>query len=196
MNEPMSLRGYALDILNNLDNPNYVPPAVTPYVPPTPKLPAFYVMPARKVHKVYTVPPVGAPSKMSPEARRELDEFLASVDEVDESEPLLETAHEARKHAEKHFTRIDEVHKIAQRDVEKAGVMRDTFRFKEVIPDADEAKAKLRSLAIQEKFAVPDTLARNMQALCSYYNNKEQGKRFKTERAGGTTSMLIIWRTR
>lgn len=138
------------------------------------------------------VPPTPRPSRPIPD---DLREILDSVD-LDEDDPLVESALAAHNHAEKCFVRIDEVTKIARSNVDKARTIRDTFRYKEVIPDPQEAKAKLRSLAIQEKFAVPDALSRNMQALCSYYNNKEHGKRFKTERAGGATSMLIIWRTR
>jgi hypothetical protein len=199
MNEPLGLRDFTRQMLDNIDNPSYVQPTFAPHIPTPQHIPmhARYVLPARKEHKVYTIPTMSTPSTMSPEARKGLDEFLGAVDVADVDEPAFESAREARNHTEKHFARIDEVNRVANfASKEKANAIRDAFRYKEVIPDGEEAKTKLRSLAIQEKFAVPNSLARNMQALCSYYNNKEGGKRFKTERAGGTTSMLIIWRTR
>lgn len=175
MNEPLNLREAANQLLHDLEDPNYVPPD-------------------RPTRTVSSAPEQDAPKRVLPD---DLRAMLDGLDVSDMDERVIESAREARGHVEKHFVRIDEVNRIATTaSKEKANALRDEFRYKEVIATPQEAKAKLRSLAIQEKFAVPDVLSRNMQALCSYYNGKEHGKRFKTERAGGATSMLIVWRTR
>jgi hypothetical protein len=152
-------------------------------------------MPARKEHKVYTIPTAGTPSVMSPEARKSLDAFLAAVDTpVDDT--TVTSALTAHDHAALHFQRVDAVNKLAQTSAAKADAIRDSYKYKEVIRNGTDAKAKLRSMAIQEKFVVPDEVARNMQSLVSYHNQKPEGKRYKTARVNGPTSMLMVWRTR
>lgn len=187
-----TLRDYVVDSLSNLDNPNYVPPALEPYVPPNA---VNYFPRLRKTHKVYTVPPAGAPSVLSPEAKQMLDEFLASVEgPVDDA--ILESASVANEGGLLWYKRAKEVDEIAQQSVERADQMRDEFRYKEVMATPAEAIAKLNEIPVQGRFVVPDHMAHNMQALVSKRNKKEHGKRFKTARVNGDKSFLQVWRTR
>ena len=149
---------------------------------------------APRVAQPRMTPKTTEPPKVSAEWRAILDSLYSDLHNVDER--LVQTALAAHDHAALHFQRMDAVNKIAETNVAKADALRDAYKYKEVIRNGTDAKAKLRSMAIQERFVVPDEVARNMQALVSYHNQKPEGKRYKTARIGGPTSMLEVWRTR
>jgi hypothetical protein len=132
--------------------------------------------------------------KISPDIAAILDSL------IDLNEPLpddtLQAAIEAGTHLHGQTVRTQELEEIAAINRNRVFEKRDAVRAGERIDDPALAKAKLRELAIHQKFIVPDVLARNMAALCSYYNNKPSDKRFKTERIDGPASPLLIWRTR
>lgn len=187
-----SLRGYVMDSLTNLDNPHYVPPAIESYVPPNQNA----IMPIyHKAPKVYTMPPVGAPSVLSPEWRETLNDLFAGLEGPVEP-AILESASIANEGGLLWYKRAKEVEDMAKDSVERADQMRDEFRYKEVMATPAEAIAKLNEIPVQGKFVVPDHMAHNMQALVSKRNQKEHGKRFKTARVSGDKSFLQVWRTR
>ena len=72
-----------------------------------------------------------------------------------------------------------------------AQAMRDQHKGKDLIRASVDAKGKLKELKYRESFLVPDALARNMQALVSYHNQKLDGKRFKTKRVGNDQTLEI-----
>lgn len=129
------------------------------------------------------------------EWRSILDDLYAGL-ETPPDDRVVDSALAASDHAKLHFERVNAIERMAKNNREEVKNVRDMFRYKEVIRQPAEAKAKLKSMAIQERFLVTDEMARNMQSLCSYHNNKPNGKRYKTERIGGSASMLAVWRTR
>ena len=187
----MTLREFAQDALNNLDNPNYVPPELPPYVPPTPELPLQYLTPKRELPKVWTS---GDPSVMSTEWRQALDNLFAGLDSIEPE--IVESATSASEGNRGHYERALTLHLIGKENVAKVAELRDAHRYKEVMATPAAAIAKLNELKVQEKFVVPDHMAHNMQALISKRNQKEHGKRFKTSRVNGDKSFLQVWRTR
>jgi len=69
--------------------------------------------------------------------------------------------------------------------------MRDAYKGKDMARTSVDAKTRLKELKYRESFIVPDVLARNMQALVSYHNQKKDGKRFKTKRVGNDRALEI-----
>jgi hypothetical protein len=132
--------------------------------------------------------------KISPDIAAILDSL------IDLNEPLpddtLQAAIEAGAHLHGQTVRTQELEEIAAINRNRVFEKRDAVRTGELITDPALAKAKLKTLAVQEKFMVPDVLARNMSVMCSYYNNKPNDKTFKTSRTDGPTSPMLIWRTR
>ena len=158
---------------------------------------ARHTMPffTHKEHEVYTIPPVGAPSKMSPEARKALDDFLDATSAPIEPE-IVESAASASEGNRERYERARELSRIADENVAKVAELRDAHRYKDVMATPAAAIAKLNEIPVQGKFVVPDHMAHNMQALISKRNQKENGKRFKTSRVNGDKSFLQVWRTR
>ncbi len=76
-----------------------------------------------------------------------------------------------------------------------AHAMRDEHKGKDLIRASVDAKTRLKELKYRESFLVPDALAHNMQSMISYYNKKEDGKRFKSRRIGNENALEIM-RTR
>lgn len=168
-----TLRATTKQFFAQLEDPTYVAPRVAQ---------------PRLQRETPTLPNVSA------EWRTILDDLYAGLNNIDER--TVESALAAHDHTALHFQRMDAVNKLAAVNVAKADALRDAHKYKEVIRNGTEAKAKLRSMAVQERFCVPDEVAHNMQALVSYHNKKPEGKRYKTERINGATSMLVVWRTR
>lgn len=73
-----------------------------------------------------------------------------------------------------------------------AHAMRDEHKGKDLIRASTQAKDRLKELKYRESFIVPDALAHNMQSMISYYNKKEDGKRFKSRRIGNENALEIM----
>jgi hypothetical protein len=194
--QPQSLRAYARDLLDNLDNLQYVAPTFAPYTPPTPKLPPYFSpLHRRTPAKVYTIPAVGTPSVLSPSMRKTLDDLFDGLDDpVDEH--LLTSAQTAATHISDTAAKIDVLQDIAKRNRAEVSDIRDNYKNKDLLRTPREAIDRLNELKVQEKFLIPDAMAHNMQALVSKRNQKVDGKRFKTKMIVSATPVLQVWRTR
>lgn len=119
-----------------------------------------------------------------------LDEYLRQPVEQDLQE--LAQASEKMRVYNKELAVIDDLrerrsHAVA--DEYKARTMN-------IIIVGKEARDRLKTLKVSEVFNVDESLADNMQKLCSYYNAKEDGPRFKTRRAPSNHQVLQIKRIR
>jgi hypothetical protein len=143
------------------------------------------------------------PHKMSgvlPQAKREMSElsktkyadFFDGLDDMELPDATIDAVmanREIDRRINASATFINEVaenrtHLLAQS-------MRDQRKGKDVIRASVEAKGKLKELKYRESFCVPDALAHNMQSMISYYNQKIDGKRFKSKRVGEDRALEI-----
>jgi len=137
---------------------------------------------------------------MSPETRAKYADFLDWVDEFMKS-PVkhdLQELQEIAKSNEKMraynkelaiIENLSENRSVAAAQAYKARTMN-------IIADGKEARDRLKTLKVSEVFNVDDSLADNMQKLCSYYNAKGSGPRYKTRRAPSNNQVLQIKRIR
>jgi len=88
-------------------------------------------------------------------------------------------------------TGAQEIEDIAKVNALRADAIRESRGGKDRVRTSAEAKVKLQELKYRQSFYVPDALARNMQALVSYYNGKPDGKRFKTKRVSNDQTLEI-----
>ena len=128
----------------------------------------------------------------TPEWRAILDDLYSGMETPDIFASALEASESLRTHA----PNINKLLDVAGHNQPKADAMRDAVRVKDLPRTSKEALEKLKALKVQEVFAVPDELATRIQSACSYYNNKPDGKRFKTRRAPSNNSVLQIKRIR
>lgn len=142
------------------------------------------------------------PHKMSgvlPEPNREMSELSRTkyayiFDGLDDMELPTATidAIMANKAIDQRIrTGAQEIEDIAKVNALRADAIRESRGGKDRVRTSAEAKAKLQELKYRQSFYVPDALARNMQALVSYYNGKPDGKRFKTKRVSNDQTLEI-----
>ena len=134
---------------------------------------------------------------MSPETRAKyafffdgLDEYLRAPDDIVTSE-----LKDAAKHTHAH---LEEYAKVQELRETRSHAVADAYRARNsrIITDMDEARGQLKALRVGDVMNADDRLTERVQRLCSYYNGKDDGKRFKTRHAPSNPSVLQIKRIR
>lgn len=136
---------------------------------------------------------------MTPETRAKYAEFLDWVDEFMKS-PVkhdLQELQEIAKSNEKmraYNKELAIIEDLRSRNHQAADEYK--ARTMNIIIVGKEARDRLKTLKVSEVFNVDEALIDNMQKLCSYYNAKESGPRYKTRRAPSNNQVLQIKRIR
>jgi len=144
-----------------------------------------------------------SPHKMSgvlPQIRREMSElsrtkyayFFDGLDDMDLPEATLKTLSPNKEIVNRIRVGSKELEDIAGVNALRADAMREAHKGKPMIRSSVEAKERLQEIKYRESFLVTDALARNMQALVSYHNQKKDGKRFKTRRINPDQTLEIM----
>lgn len=133
---------------------------------------------------------------MSPQTRAKYAFFFDGLDEYLKADDGLVTSElkEAAKHTHAHLQEYAKVQEIR----EQSHAVADAYRARNsrIIKDMDEARSQLKALRVGDVLNVEDSLTERVQRLCSYYNNKDDGRRFKTRRAPSTPEVLQVKRFR
>lgn len=134
---------------------------------------------------------------LAPEIREKYADFFDGLEEylrqpVDQDLQEIAQASEKMRVYNKELAVIDDLRE--RRSHEAADEYK--ARTMNIIIVGKEARDRLKTLKVSEVFNVDESLADNMQKLCSYYNAKEDGPRFKTRRAPSNHQVLQIKRIR
>lgn len=136
---------------------------------------------------------------MTPETRAKYAEFLDWVDEFMKS-PVKHDLHELQEIAKSnekmraYNKELAIIEDLRSRNHQAADAYK--ARTMNIIIVGKEARDRLKTLKVSEVFNVDEALIDNMQKLCSYYNAKESGPRYKTRRAPSNNQVLQIKRIR
>lgn len=147
--------------------------------------------PIKPYHPELYIRPEEKPNP-TPEWRAILDDLYDGAETPD----IFESALEASESLRTHTPNIHKLLDVANHNQPRADAMRDALRVKDLPQTSKEALEILKTMKVRDVFAVPDALATRIQSACSYYNNKPDGKRFKTRRAPSNNQVLQIKRIR
>ena len=118
-------------------------------------------------------------------------DLFDGLDDMALPEATIDAVMDNRELLIKNHARTNGVLDVADRNREMAREMRDAYKGKDMVRTGADAKGKLKELKYRESFCVPDALAHNMQSMISYYNQKIDGKRFKSKRVGNDRALEI-----
>ena len=142
-------------------------------------------------HKHRNDPPAPVKRGLSAVSQDKYADLFDGLDDMALPDATIDAVMDNRELLIKNHARTNGVLDVADRNREMAREMRDAYKGKDTARTSVDAKTRLKELKYRESFIVPDVLARNMQALVSYHNQKLDGKRFKTKRVGNDRALEI-----
>lgn len=147
----------------------------------------------------YKPPVLDEPERkpLSPEVRAKYADFFDGLDEYLRT-PIEQDLKEIAQASEKMRVYNKELAVLDDLRERRSHAAADEYKARtmNIIIVGKEARDRLKTLKVGEVFNVDESLADNMQKLCSYYNAKPDGPRFKTRRAPSNNQVLQIKRIR